>query len=112
MDDPRAAFEKAMASLIEGKRGLGGAPADARSALVGACLLALERMLSEAIRVKAVDAFVDVLAWQLAVMGTQGGPAAIADVVGRLEWHLGHLADADFGEGGKEQAGSPDPRSH
>lgn len=112
MDDPKTAFERAMASLIEGKRGLGNAPADARSALVGACLLALERMLSEAIRVKAVDAFVDVLAWQLAVMGTQGGPAAIADVVGRLEWHLGNLADVDFEEGGPEQAGSPDPRPH
>ncbi len=112
MDDPKATFEKAMASLIEGKRGLGSAPADARSALVGACLLALERMLSEAIRVKSVDAFVDVLAWQLAVMGTQGGPAAIADVVGRLEWHLGHMAEMGFNEGGEEPNGSPEPRPH
>jgi hypothetical protein len=112
MEDPKTTFEKAMASLIEGKRGLGGAPADARSALVGACLLALERMLSEAIRVKSVDAFVDVLAWQLAVMGTQGGPAAIADVVGRLEGHLGRLAAWDAEEGGQEPDGNPEPRTH
>lgn len=112
MDDPKTAFEKTMASLIEGKRGLGGAPADARSKLVGACLLDLERMLSEAIRVNAVDAFVDVLAWQLAVMGTQGGPGAVADVVGRLEGHLGRLGAWGPEEDGQEPGGSPEPRMH
>lgn len=112
MEDPKTRFEKAMASLIEGKRGLGGEPADARSRMVGACLLALEHMLSEAIRVKAVDAFVDVLAWQLAVMGTQGGPAAVADVVGRLEGHLGRLGAWGPEEGGQEPAESPQSRPH
>ncbi|PWB61663.1 MAG: hypothetical protein C3F16_08055, partial [Betaproteobacteria bacterium] len=71
-----------MASLVEGKRGLGREPADARSRFVGACLLTLEQMLSEAIRAKVVDSYVDVLAFELAVLGTEAGPPGIADVVG------------------------------
>lgn len=55
--------------------------------------------MSDAIRAKVVDAYVDVLAWELAVLGTGAGPAGIADVVGRLEWHLGHLAGVDPGGG-------------
>lgn len=95
MDDPKSRFKDAMASLIEGKRGLGREPADARSRFVGACLLTFEQLLSDAIRAKVVEAYVDVLAWELAVLGTEAGPAGIADVVGRLERHLGHLAGID-----------------
>jgi len=95
MDDPKSRFKDAMASLIEGKRGLGREPADARSRFVGACLLTFEQLLSDAIRAKVVEAYVDVLAWELAVLGTEAGPAGIADVVARLERHLGFLAGMD-----------------
>lgn len=112
MDDPKSRFRKAMASLMEGKRGLGREPADARSRFVGACLLTFEQMLSDAIRAKVVDAYVDVLAWELAVLGTGAGPAGIADVVGRLELHLGHLADVEAEEAGLEREDGTEPRTH
>ena len=112
MDDPKSRFKEAMASLIDGKRGLGREPADARSRFVGACLLTFEQMLSEAIRAKVVDAWVDVLAWELAVLGTGAGPAGIADVVGRLEWHLGHLAGMDPEGAAQERDDGTEPRTH
>lgn len=112
MDDPKSRFRKAMASLMEGKRGLGREPADARSRFVGACLLTFEQMLSDAIRAKVVDAYVDVLAWELAVLGTGAGPAGIADVVGRLEWHLGHLAGEGAEGACEERADGAEPRHH
>jgi hypothetical protein len=112
MDDPKSRFRKAMASLMEGKRGLGREPADARSRFVGACLLTFEQMLSDAIRAKVVDAYVDVLAWELAVLGTGAGPAGIADVVGRLEWHLGHLAGEDTEGADRERDDGTGPRPH
>ena len=112
MDDPRIQYEKAIADLFGGKRGPGGTPSDARSAFVGDCLPALELMFSEAIRLQAVDAFVDVLAWHLAVIGTAGGPNSIASVVGLLEWHLGRMAEGDSGKAGRDPAGNPGPQSH
>jgi hypothetical protein len=112
MDDPESRFRKAMASLMEGKRGLGRKPADARSRFVGACLLTFEHMLSDAIRAKVVDAYVDVLAWELAVLGTVAGPAGTADVVGRLEWHLDHLAGVDAERTGQERGDGTEPRPH
>ncbi|MCW5593081.1 MAG: hypothetical protein KIS74_13355 [Burkholderiales bacterium] len=112
MDDPKSRFKEAMASLIEGKRGLGREPADARSRFVGACLLTFEQMLSEAIRAKVVDSYVDVLAWELAVLGTGAGPAGIADVVARLEWHLGRLTGMDPEEAAQERDEGTEPRRH
>lgn len=107
MKDPKAEFEKTMASLISGKRGLGTAPPDRNSRFVGTCLRALSSLFTEAARTKAVDVLADVLAWQLAVIGTAGGPGGAAGVVGLLEWHLGHMADTGFEEGA-----NPEPRSH
>jgi hypothetical protein len=69
-------------------------------------------MLSEAIRAKVVDAYVDVLAWELAVLGTGAGPAGIADVVARLERHLGHLADLGPEGAGRERDDETEPRPH
>lgn len=107
MKDPKAEFEKTMASLIKGKRGLATAPPDETSRFVGTCLHALGPLFTEAARMKAVDVLADVLAWQLAVIGTAGGPAGAASVAGLLEWHLGHMADTGY-----EESGSPEPRSH
>lgn len=112
MKDHEAEFEKAIASLVQGKRGLGTAPPDEASRFVGACLQTLGRLLSEAFRKKALDRFADVLAWQLAVIGIASGPGGAAGVVGLLEWHLRHMADTGAGEGGQEPEGSPEARPH
>jgi len=109
MKDPKADFEKAMASLAEGKRGLGAAPPDNTSRFVGKCLLALGPLFHEAVRMKAVPAFGDVLAWQLAMIGTQGGPSAVASVVGLLDWHLGQMTAEAIDEGGQGAAAHPLP---
>lgn len=105
MKDPKAEFEKTMASLIKGKRGLGTAPPDETSRFVGTCLRALGPLFTEAARTKSVDVLADVLAWQLAVIGTASGPAGAASVVGLLEWHLGHMADTGFEEGESAEPG-------
>lgn len=107
MKDPKAEFEKTMASLISGKRGLGTAPPDRNSRFVGTCLRALSSLFTEADRMKAVDVLADVLAWQLAVIGTASGPRGGACVVGLLEWHLGRMANP-----GHEEGGGPEPSSH
>lgn len=107
MKDPKAEFEKTMASLTSGKRGLGTAPPDRNSRFVGTCLRALSSLLTEAARMKAVDVLADVLAWQLAVIGTAGGPGGGTAVVGLVECHLRSMANPDLEEGG-----GPEPRSH
>lgn len=106
MDDVKAEFERAMSSLVAGERGLGDSPPDERSALVGACLLCLERLQAAAVHARIVETFVDVLIFQVAMMAHRAGPGAIADVRSRLEWHLADQAEAEkeLVEGGKPHA--------
>lgn len=107
MDDSRAAFERTMASLVEGERGLGDSPPDERSALVGACLLCLERFQAAAAHARIMETFVDVLIFQVAMMAYRAGPGAIADVRSRLEWHL-----ADQAVAAREFAEREEPHAH
>ena len=56
---------------------------------------AMNALLEDARKRKAVNVFTDVAAWKLAVVAFQCGPHAAGDILRRFGAHLGTLAEAD-----------------